>query len=477
MVVVLVSASFLMMAVPAQGDETNDTLRAGAATSNITPSLGMSINGGMRDRKAGHIHDELHARAVVLDNGQTQVAIVTCDSCVVPESVFAEAKESAHVRTKIPVANMLMAATHTHSAPTAAPVFQSTPDADYQAFLSMRIADAVCRASNQLVPAQVGWGVGHEPEHVFNRRWHMKEGAIGPNPFGQDIDRVKMNPPRASKDLIEPAGPVDPEIPVMAVRSTDGRPVAVMANYALHYVGGGHGNHISADYFGMFADRIQQLLDADRLDPPFVGMLTNGASGNINNINFRVETPRRQPYEQMRIVANDVAAHVHDVVTAMSYKDQVVLATRQKRIRVGVRRPDDEEVRRAGQIVAGMKTDEAQSLEQIYALETIAMSRYPATVEVPLQVLRIGEAGIAAIPCEVFVEIGLELKEKSPLTPTIIIELANGYHGYLPTPAQHELGGYETWRARSSYLEKDASPRIVSELLAMLNDLRQIDSR
>ena len=55
-----------------------------------------------------------------------------------------------------------------------------------------------------------------------------------------------------------------------------------------------------------------------------------------------------------------------------------------------------------------------------------------------------------------FVEIGLEIKKKSPLKPTFTIELANGYNGYLPTPEQHELGGYETWRARSSYLEVDA---------------------
>jgi hypothetical protein len=371
---------------------------------------------------------------------------------------------------------MLMAATHTHSAPTVVAVFQSTPNPEYQAFLSMRIADAICRAANQLAPAEMGWGVGEEPTHVFNRRWYMKEGAIASNPFGQDVDRVKMNPPRASADLVEPAGPVDPAIGVMAVQSADGRMVSVLANYALHYVGGGRGDHISADYFGMFADRIQQLLKADRLDPPFVGMLTNGASGNINNINFRVQTPRRQPYEQMRVVANDVAARVHDVVKAMGYEDHAVLAAREKRITLGVRRPDEDEVRRAKKIISEMKTKDARTLEEIYALETIAMSRYPETVEVPLQALRIGQAGIVAIPCEVFVEIGLEIKEKSPFTPTIIIELANGYNGYLPTPAQHELGGYETWRARSSYLEAGASPKVVSALLSMLSDLKQIPS-
>ena len=77
-----------------------------------------------------------------------------------------------------------------------------------------------------------------------------------------------------------------------------------------------------------------------------------------------------------------------------------------------------------------------------------------------------------AIPCEVFTEIGLEIKKASPLPNTFTIELANGYNGYLPTPAQHALGGYETWRARSSYLEEDASPKVVTavkELLASVS--------
>jgi len=448
-------------------------LSVGAATSNVTPHLGVSVNGGMRDRKAGHIHDELHARALVLDNGFTRLAIVVCDSCVISRKVFDEAKRMAHEHTKVPISHMLMAATHTHSAPTAAAVFQSVPDPAYQQFFSSRIADAVRRAVNNLAPAQIGWGVGHEPKHVFNRRWYMKEGTIPPNPFGQNTDRVKMNPPRGSADLIEPAGPTDPEVPVLSIQSDDGRPVAVLANYALHYVGGGRYDHISADYFGMFADRMQQLLGADRLDPPFVGFMTNGASGDINNINFRAKPQRQQPYEQMHIVANDVAARAHHVVQTIGYQKQVVLGASEKRIQLGVRRPDSDEIQQAKKILAKMTSEEARTMEEIYALETIHLSKYPASVEVILQAMRIGDVGIVAIPCEIFVEIGLELKKKSPFKPTVAIALANGYNGYLPTPDQHKLGGYETWRARSSYLEVDAAPKIVETLLAMLDDLKE----
>lgn len=459
--------------VDAEQEKAPAPLRVGAATSNITPFLGVSMNGGMRDRQASHVHDELHARSIVLDNGHTRLAFVICDSCMIPERVFNSAKAMAHEHTGIPQTHLLMAATHTHSAPTSGAVFQSEPVADYQQFLSHRIADGVRRAVNQLEPARIGWGVGNKPEHVFNRRWRMKEGTIAPDPFGRTTDLVKMNPARGSADLAEPAGPTDPDVPVLSVQSADGRPVAVLANYALHYVGGGPGNHISADYFGMFADRIQQLMNADRLEPPFVGVLTNGASGDINNINFREQPPAQQPYEQMRIVANDVAAEAFGVIQGMSYQEHVVLGARQTRLELGVRKPDAGEVKRARQILADMKTDDARTLDEIYALETVALVDYPDSVEVILQAIRIGDVGIVAIPCEVFVEVGLEIKKRSPFKPTIVIELANGYHGYLPAPGQHELGGYETWRARSSCLEVNAAPRIVDALLDMLNELKQ----
>jgi len=445
---------------------------AGAAASNITPWLGTSINGGMRDRTAAHVHDELHARSIVLDNGDARVAIVVCDSCVIPRELFDSAKRSVHEHTGIPISHMLMAATHTHSAPTAAPVFQSETDSAYRQFLTKRIADAVRRAANNLAPAEIGWGVGREADQVFNRRWHMKEGAMPAGPFEVQNDRVKMNPPRGSPDLVRPAGPTDPQVPVISIRSPNGRPVSVLANYALHYVGGVPGNQISADYFGVFADQIQRRLGADRLDPPFVGILTNGASGNINNVDFRVKRTSQAPYEQMRIVGTDVADEAYRTIRNLRYREDVALDVRERRIQLGVRKPDADDLARAEGIVASLQGAEARTLKEVYALETVKLADYPDTVEVILQAMRIGDVGIVAIPCEVFVEVGLEIKSRSPFDPTVVIELANGYNGYLPTPEQHRLGGYETWRARSSYLAVDASERIVETLLAMLNDLK-----
>jgi neutral ceramidase len=451
----------------AEAGQTPRRFRAGAATSNITPRLGTSINGYFNDRLAAHVHDELHARCLVLDDGQTRLAIVVCDSCMIPREIMDAAKRRVAEKCGLAPDHILISATHTHTAATCAAIFQSDPDPQYVEFLVARIADSVARAINNLAPARIAWGAGREPNQVFNRRWKMKPGTIPPNPFRGTNDLVRMNPPVESPNLLEPAGPTDPEVSIVSVQSPEGRPIALLANYSLHYVTTGRDNDISADYYGAFADRIQQLLGADRLDPPFVAMLSNGTSGNINNINFRQKRAPMPPYEQIRIVAGAVAAEAHRVCQTLRYQNWVPLGVQQTEIKLGVRLPSPEEVTRAKTVLAKATGAELKSAEQVYARETVLMKDYPKQVPALIQAMRIGDLGIAAIPCEVFAETGLAIKQNSPFKQTFTIELANGYNGYLPTPEQHKLGGYETWRARSSYLETDAAPKIFDALMAL----------
>src|SRR5690606_30123448 len=130
-----------------------------------------------------------------------------------------------------------------------------------------------------LAPAMVGWGSAEDPRHVFNRRWHLREGEVLVNPFGDSTERVFMNPPR--EKIERPSGPVDHEVFVLAVRHRDGRPMAVLANYGLPYVGGVPDGVISSDYFGEFAEQLKRRLGAEYLDPPFVGIMSNGTSGDV----------------------------------------------------------------------------------------------------------------------------------------------------------------------------------------------------
>jgi neutral ceramidase len=221
-----------------------------------------------------------------------------------------------------------------------------------------------------------------------------------------------------------------------------------------------------------------ELLKADRQDPPFVAMMSNGTSGNINNVNSGAPRPtNRRPYEQMRKVAHDVADEVVKVHQRIEYRDWVALHSAQKEITLGVRLPKPDEVERARGIIArsqakGNKRD-LQSLEQTYARETLDLVSYPKNVNLILQALRLGDLAITAVPCEVFVEIGLELKKRSPFPTAFTVSLANGYNGYLPTPEHHAIGGYETWRAKSSYLEVGASPKIVATLMELVGEVHE----
>src|SRR5262249_54712537 len=152
---------------------------------------------------------------------------------------------------------------------------------------------------------------------------------------------------------------------------------------------------------------------------------------------------RPAPYEQIRVVADSVARAAHRAYQQIKHRDGVSLAASAGDIELGVRLPRAEDVARAQAILDKAKGRPLKGQPEVYARETVLLSPYPARVPVKLQAFRVGELGIAAIPCEVFAEIGLEIKKKSPLRPTFTIELANGYNGYLPTPAQHQLGGYE----------------------------------
>jgi hypothetical protein len=423
------------------------------------------MTGGFTDRQATGAHDRLHARCLALCDGRMCIAIVVCDSCLIPAEIFDAAKRLAaeKSRPRIPVQHLLMSATHTHTAPTAMSLAQCEPDSAYLEFLTERIALSVREAIAKLEPARIGWGVASVPGQVFNRRWKLKPDAIPPDPFGETTDQVRTNPGILNPALLEPAGPTDPEISFVSLQSASGRPIAVLASYSLHYVGNLPPNLLSADYFGEFARQLGQRFKNDS----FVGILANGTSGDVNNIDVRNAAPAAKPFEKIREAARVVSDSVFDAMQKVEYRDWAPLAMVQREISVGVRRPTAEQVARAREVLA-KAAGPVLTVPEVYARERILLAEFPEQVPITLQAVRIGELGIVAQPCEAFAEIGLEIKRRTPLKPTFVIGLANDYRGYLPTPAQHALGGYETWPCRWSYLEPNASNKMIESLVEML---------
>lgn len=440
--------------------------RAGAAASNITPPLGSPVAGSGSTLQTSNVHDELHARALVLDDGKTRFALVVCDSSGVSTSICDKAREfiAANTAIRIPAENVMVAATHTHSGPNA-------NSANYRDFLARRIADSVQRAIANLRPAKIGWGSVDEPSELFNRRWYVDDPKLLRNPFG-GIDTVLMNPPRESKALVKPAGSIDPEVSFLSVQSVDGKPIALLANYSLHYVGGAAPGEISADYFGMFAGRIGELLGAEPGFPPFVGIMSNGTSGDVNNINRRFKEPKRAPYEKMAEVAEKLAQGVAKAHQQVTFQEWVPLGVASRELPLQPRKADQKMIEYAAKILAHPDdVSKYPRYELKYAAYVERMGKGDYAVPSLIQVFRIGDLGIAAIPFETFVETGLRIKKESPFQDAFTIELANGAGGYLPTPAQHKLGGYETWFG-TNRVQLDASELITEAVLAMMRELK-----
>lgn len=465
----------------AQSDSSTDktvplNLKAGAFAADITPPrFPISVNGNMTDKKATGAADPLHARCLVLDDGRTAVGFVIVDSCVIPRTLMDAARVKAAYRTDLPAPNILIAATHAHSCPAVTAVFQSEPDTDYSTFLVDRIAEGLERAWNQRVPAEVGWASAENRNQLFNRRWKLKDGVLGENPFGQKVDRVKMNPGLNNPEVTESIGLIDPEVSLLAVRNRENHEViGLLANYSLHYVGGVPGELVSGDYFAEFAQRLTRMVGPNPSGAPYVAIMSNGTSGDVNNVNFALKAAiPRKPFEQIALVAEDVAQTAFSAYQTIQFRSDVTIDSLETELELKVRIPTAEDVAKAKEVLKDAAPDALlQGMKAVYARETLLLSKYPETVPARLQAIRIGDLAILSSPCETFTETGLALKAASPFDATFTIELANGYNGYLPTPEQHALGGYETWRARSSYLAVDAEPQVRAALTGLLKQLK-----
>lgn len=447
------------------------TFRVGASVSDITPPLGLPIVGNWDSPPATRIHDKLQVRCVALNDGETTIVFAVCDNVGIPRRVFDQARRMIDAKSVVPSANVMMSATHTHSGVSA----RNDREVDgvvvldnYQTLVARRISEAVVDAVANLQPAEIGWGSVDEPSEVHNRRWYMNDPKMLTNPFG-GVDQVRMNPPAANPALMKPAGPVDPEVSFVIVRSTSGTPIALLANYSLHYVGGVPSGDVSADYFAAFSDRIGKQIGGD---VSFVGIMTNGTSGDINNYRFREKRVSHPSYERIDQVSKKIADRVAEASESIEYHQWVPLGSRTQELTLSMRKPDAE----MQQYFAGLRQDDVdpKSFHQYaaqYAERVEKLEKGPNETTILLQAFRIGDLGISAIPFEVFAETGLDLKKRNPFPDSFTIELSNGSEGYLPTPGQHQLGGYETWMG-TNRVQLDASDRISDVLLKLLNELK-----
>ncbi|MEZ6052088.1 MAG: hypothetical protein R3C02_11960 [Planctomycetaceae bacterium] len=446
--------------------------RAGAAIVDVTPTqLPVLVNGGMLSRTVDTVNTRLHARAIVLDDGNERLAIVVVDSCMMPRPLLDDAKALAATRTEIAPDLMLISATHTHSAPSSMSCLGTEQDDAYVPFLREKIAEAIAAAEANLEPAKVGWAVANAAEYTALRRWIRRPDRVAIDPFGNPTVRANMHAGANWDDVTGESGPEDPDLSLIAFQSLEGRPIAVLANFSMHYFSD---QALSADYFGLFCEGLQQHLDKDTGDehPTFVGVMSHGCSGDIWRRDYTIPADERNDAQKIDEFSEGLLQIALNAYETVEYRSDVDLAMAESRLPMNYRVPDQQRLNWAQGVVAELADRLPKETTEVYAREQIILHERQST-EIVVQALRIGDIAIATTPTETYALTGLKLKLQSPLAKTMVIELANGGDGYIPPPEQHLLGGYNTWAARSAGLEVNAEPKIVEADLQLLEQVAE----
>lgn len=440
-------------------------LRVGRAAVVITPPPGEPMAGYYSTRLATGTHDDLNAKAIVIESGKTRVALVACDLVSLPPAVIEGARRFAEAKTGIPRQNIMISATHSHTGPLM--ISGSAREMSYGGKLEVaqqymrdlprKIAASISSANADLQPAKVSFAKGHEESINFNRRFFMKDGAVGWNPG-------KLNP-----NIVKPAGPVDPDVSVIYFESPSGKPLATYVNFALHLDTVG-GTEISADYPATMSAILGKAKGLGMLT-----VFTNGAAGNINHIDVKTERPQKGHEEAARIgkILADEVIKTYAQLQPIHGSALRVLSTT-----VPLQPPPlkDGDIERANalikQIDAGEKVKFLDTVVAYKVMDTAARNGKPLDAEVQVIVLGSDIAWVA-LPGEIFTELGMAIKQASPFGMTIVAELAHGPVTYYPNEAAVPQGNYEVVTSR---VAAGSGERLVAAAKKLLSELHSQSS-
>lgn len=440
--------------------------KAGAAIVDITPpKLPVLVNGGMLSRYVDKINTRVNARAIVMSDGRTEVAIVVADSCMMSREVLDDAKKMAEEKTGIPSHRQLISATHAHSAPASMGCLGTDPDPSYVPFLKEKLVEAIAAAKAAQVPARIGFAKANAAEFTALRQWIRRPDKLAEDPFGNMSVRANMHAGRIWDDAVGESGPEDPDLSLISLQTKEGKPLAVLGNFSMHYFGD---KDISADYFGLFSEGLQKRIAPDGR---MVGIMSHGCSGDIYRVDYKVpEAERPKPtIDEYTNGLLDIAMKAYGTI---QYRDNVDVAMAEQRMTMMYRVPDKQRLEWAQRIVSEMGDRLAKTPTEVYAREQVILHERQKT-EIVVQALRVGDIGIATTPNETYAITGLKIKAASPLPHNMVIELANGGDGYIPPPEMHAWGGYNTWAARSAGLEIAAEPKITQAAIHLLEQVSQ----
>ncbi len=461
-IVPVVLLSLSLSPVFSKGSDEAKAFRAGVASVDVSPiKLPVISSGSFLTRSGSVIHDRLFARALALDDGTTHLVLMVVDTLFVPRDLCDEVKEAASKESGVPAENIMISATHSHSAGSLVGCLGTDADVDYVNQIRPQLVECIVKAVANFQPAQIGWSSEIDEQDTHCRVFIRRPDCIGVDPFGEKTIRVMMHPGYRNPQYIGPSGPVDNELSVLSVRSLDGKPIGILANYSMHYFGSAA---VSADYFGDFVRVISEKIAAD--DDSFVAMMSNGTSGDLHWMDYT--RPRKNVGRTD--YAESVAAVAMRAYERIEYRDRVELKAAERCLTLNRRVPDEKRWAWAQELLEEMDGRIPRTRPEVYAREAKFLKDDPVR-ELKLQAICIGDLGIAAIPNETYSITGLKLKLRSPMPDMFNIELANGTEGYIPPPESLPLGGYNAWPARTAGLQVDAETIITDTLLSMFEKL------
>jgi neutral ceramidase len=440
-------------------------LTIGAAQVKITPPIGVPLAGYYHERGADGVNDDLYSRALVLERNGVRAALVSLDLISTRREWVEQARTLIEKQTGIPGGHVMISATHAHTGPiltsagrTEASRDEPNPIAlDFLEALPKLIAQSVREADERREVAQVSAVVGHEASLAFNRRFHLRDGSVG------------WNPGKGNPNIVKPAGPIDPQVPVVFFETPQQRPLATYVNYAVHLDNVG-GSKISADLPFTLTESLARVLGTNHIT-----LWTAGTCGDVNHIN--VTWPRAQGGQQNAarmgiVLAGEVLRNWPNLKPA----GEGPLRVRSVLVKLPLAPINEAEIEQARLTVRTVRdSDPGGFMKLVHAFKVLEVyGRQGKPLEVEVQAITLGDdLAWVSLPGEVFVQLGLDLKLDSPFKQTMIAELANGSIGYIPNRRAYPQGNYEVISARCA---EGSGELLVQAAVAMLKEMHTADA-
>jgi len=415
------------------GPSAEGALKGGAAKVDITPPIGVWLAGyGSRDKPSDGIMDNLYAKALVLDDGQNKLAIVSTDLLWITLDVTAEVRRVIREKIGIPEKNVFICATHTHFGPKIDRLAKNWPDTpaskideSYVHTLRKKIIDSIIIANKNLEQVKIGASKGEIPEIVYNRRTKRADGSVAMT--------YRLPPPEPNMTF----GPVDPQVNVLRVEDEDGDLVAAMVNFACHPVSGNKNIEeffsISADYPGYTVKVIEQVEGG-------ICLFALGTAGNMNPVRINRTNPR---VRIGKALGGEALRRIQFIPTS----GDVTL----KAIKKSVTLP----------------------LKKDISPDRIDPDKMKEALTTEIHVLRIGDIYIVGLPGEVLVEIGLDIKKRAGVKNLFVVSLANDAIGYVCLRQAYGDGGYEP--GSGTNLAEGAGEIVTEYALSIIDRIKQND--